>query len=426
MQSAKVNEETVKASAFDWKSLLSAKGASAATAAAVLVAGAVTFGVSSSIAESQKVISGVQADGASISGLNEEGTRRAFEGIASSKIHTINFTYGDKTFSIQPSDINWTPNVDEATKNALSYGRSSNSSIDNLKDQIQTALNGREVNLTANYDENLLNEKLNAIAADINCQPINAYCDLDNSGNVVKYAGVVGKHLDTEAIAQSLKDPLNSLNVQDNIELTPEETQPFVTTEDIEQIDSVLGQYTTSFYLGDRGDNISLAASSINDTLLKPGWTFSFNDVVGERSYSNGYKTAGVILNGRPAQGVGGGICQVSSTLYNAVLLAGLTPTERTPHYFPSSYIASGRDATVAYGQIDLKFRNDLPHNVYVLAYTYGPRITCYILGTKADLDGNTIRIETAGSHMNPSVYRVYYKDGQVTKDEFLHTDSYH
>ena len=418
--------ETLKASAVDWKSLLSLKAASIATAAAILIAGVTTFGISKSVADSDKVILGVKSEGVKLSGLSENGTKNFFEKQASEKIKPLTFSYGDNTFTIQPSEIKWAANIDDATQEAFNYGRNSSSTVSNLKDQIRCALNGRNVVLTAAYDENLLNEKLNEIANQINCQPVNAYCSLDSNGNVLKYAGIIGKKLDTAKIAESLKNPLNSLNLQDNIELNPEEILPFVTTEDIMPIDSIIGQYTTSFSPGDRGDNIATAAYELNDKLVKTGWTFSFNNTVGERTYSAGYKNAGVIINGELAQDVGGGVCQVSSTLYNAVLLAGLTPTVRTPHFFPSTYVAAGRDATVADGLLDFQFRNDLPHNVYMLTSTGASTVTIYILGAKSDLNGADIRIEREGSDMMPSVYRVYYKDGQVIKDEFLHTDTYH
>ena len=418
--------QSVKAEEYDWKALFSVKGASALTAAVTLITGVTAFAVSNSITNSQRVVTGVKSEGVEISGLSENGTRKHFTNLANEKSKPLKFTYGDKTFSIAPTEINLTPNVEEATREAFNYGRSSNSTIANMKDQIKCALNGRNVALTAAYDENLLNEKLNAIAAQVNQQPVNAYCTLDSNGNVLKYAGIIGKKLDTEKIAESLKTPLTSLNIPNNIDLTPEDIMPFVTTEDVTPIDSIIGQYSTSFYQGDRGDNIAIAAYALNDKIVRPGWSFSFNETVGERTYSAGYKNAGVIINGRPEVDVGGGVCQVSSTLYNAVLLAGLTPTVRTPHFFPSTYVAPGRDATVADGQIDFQFRNDLPHNVYLLASTYGSTLTVYVLGTRADLNGADIRIEREGSTMAPSVYRVYYKDGQVIKDEFLHTDVYH
>ena len=418
--------QSVKVEDFDWKALLSVKGASALTAMVVMFAGVTAFAVSSSITNSQRVIVGVKSEGVEISGLSENGTRKYFSELADEKTKPLKFSYGEATFSIAPTEINLTPKVDEATREAFSYGRSSKSSIANMKDQIKVAVNGRDVKLTAAYDENLLNEKLNSIAAQINRQPVNAYCNLDGNGGVLKYAGIIGKKLDTEKIAESLKTPLTSLEIPNNIELIPEDIMPFVTTEDVMPIDSVIGQYSTGFHQGDRGDNIAIAAYALNDRLVKPGWTFSFNDTVGARTYSAGYKNAGVIINGRPEVDVGGGVCQVSSTLYNAVLLAGLTPTVRTPHYSPSTYVEPGRDATVADGLLDFQFRNDLPHNVYLLASTYGSTLTVYVLGTRADLNGADIRIEREGSAMAPSIYRVYYRDGQVIKDEFLHTDVYH
>ena len=417
--------QSVKVEDFDWKSLLSVKGVSAVAAIAVMFVGATAFAVSSSITSSERVITGVKAEGIEISGLSESGTIKYFNDLASEKIKPLTFSYGDRTFSITPAEINLKPNVEEAVDEAFSYGRSSNSLIANMKDQIKCALNGRNVTLTAVYDENLLNDKLKAIADQINCQPVNAYCLLDSNGGVSKYAGVIGKKLDTETIANSLKIPLTSLNIPNNIVLTPEDIIPFITTEDVMPIDSIIGQYSTRFNPGDRGDNIAIAAYALNDRIVKPGWTFSFNDTVGERSYSAGYKNAGVIINGRPDIDVGGGVCQVSSTLYNAILLAGLTPTVRTAHFAPSTYVEPGRDATVADGQIDFQFRNDLPHSVYLLTGVYNSTLTVYVLGAKSDLNGADIRIEREGSAMSPSIYRVYYRDGKVIKDEFLHTDVY-
>ena len=416
--------QMLNADTFDWKSLISLKGVSIATAAVVLTAGITVASISKSTADSGRVIMGVKSEGVELSGLSENGTRKFFEKVSNDRIKPIKFSYGEQVFTVEPAEINWNAKIEEATREAQSYGRGG-SITTNLKDQLRCALNGRNVTLTAAYDENLLNEKLNAIAAQINCQPANAYCQFDGNGNIIKIAGIIGKKLDTAKIAESLKTPLNTLNLTGTINLEPEEIMPFVTTEDIAQIDSVLGQYSTNFNQGDRGDNIALAAESLNEKLVKTGWTFSFNDTVGERTYSAGYKNAGVIINGQSAQDVGGGVCQVSSTLYNAVLLSGLTPTMRTPHYSPSTYVAPGRDATVADGLLDFKFRNDLPHNVYLLAGAYGSTLTISVLGTKADLNGESIQIEREGSAMAPSIYRVFYKDGQVVKEEFLHTDVY-
>lgn len=416
--------ETSEVAKFNMKTFLSTKGA-AIVAATVAAVGVGTLIVSSSVADSNSIVPGVRGEGQAIGGMDKRAAEKVFSDVAAQKVHKLTFRYGTQEFEITPEDIALTAQIDKATQEAFHYGRGS-STIGNLNDQIRCVLNGRDVKLTAQYDSALLDEKLADIAAQIHQDPVNAVCRLAEGNVIEKIPGVIGKKLDTEKLAESLREPLTTLNLpKGTIELVPEDILPFITTEDIAAIDSILGTYSTYYYPGDRGDNIWLAASSISNKIVKPSWTFSFNDTVGERTWDNGYKVAGVIVNGRPAEDYGGGVCQVSSTLYNAVLLAGLTPTDRTPHFFQSTYIAPGRDATVADGQIDFKFRNDFPHNVYLIAEAYGSTISVYVLGTKADLGGAEISLETEGSGMSPSLYRVWRNDGQVIKDEFLHTDVY-
>ena len=418
--------EVLNAEGWSWKSLVSLKGVTAITLAAVSVAAAGTLAVSSSLASSDKIVSGVRFEGTELKGLSAPAAEKFFQKAANKKIHPLTFTYAGRDFEVTPAEIGLNPNVKKAVDEAESYGRGSGTLI-NLRDQIRCAMGGREVTLTAEYNEELLKQKIDDIAAQIYTQPANASVNFYDNGVIEHIPGVIGKKLDSEKVAESLKEGLLALNLPSGkIELQPEEIMPFVTTEDIQNIDSVIGSYSTNYYPGSRGDNIWLAANSLCDKIVKPGWTFSFNETVGERTYAAGYQNAGVIINGQADVGVGGGVCQVSSTLYNAVLLAGLTPTERTPHYFKSSYIGAGRDATVADGLIDFKFRNDLPHSVYLKAYASGSTLSIYVLGTRADLNGANISIEREGSEMAPSVYRVYTKDGQVIKDEFLHTDTYH
>lgn len=119
-----------------------------------------------------------------------------------------------------------------------------------------------------------------------------------------------------------------------------------------------LSTYTTRYNAGNynRSNNLELAAKAINGTILMPGETFSYNQTVGERTISAGYKAAGAYAGGKVVQDVGGGICQISSTLYNAVLLANLEVTDRSNHCFETSYVAAGRDATVNWGTVDFQF----------------------------------------------------------------------
>ena len=411
--------ETSEVEKFNLKNFLSTKGATIAVAAVAAV-GVGTLAVSSSVASGDKVVLGVRTEGQPIGGMDRAAAEKIFANVGAKKIHPITFRYEGEDFVVTPEDIGLTPLVEKATQEAMSFGRGG-STFGNFNEQVKCILNGRNVQLDAQYDAALLDQKLADIAAKINRDPVNAVCRLSGNG-IEKIPGVVGKKLNTQELAENLKTPLTTLNLPTGIiDLKPEEIQPFITTEDIAQIDSVLGTYSTYYYPGDRGDNIWLAANSVTDKIVKPSWTFSFNDTVGERTWEAGYKMAGVIINGKADVDYGGGVCQVSSTLYNAILLAGLTPVDRTPHFFQSSYIGYGRDATVADGQIDFKFRNDLPHNVYLIGEADGSQLTMYVLGTKADLGGSDISVELSGA----SLYRVWYNNGTEVKSEYLHTDTY-
>lgn len=137
--------------------------------------------------------------------------------------------------------------------------------------------------------------------------------------------------------------------------------------------------YTTSS--AERKSNISLAVKSLNNVFVDVGGEFSFNQTVGPRTENRGYKSAKIIVNGKFTDGVGGGVCQVSTTLYNAVLLAGLKITEYHPHSLPVSYIAPSFDAMVNSGSADLRFINNTHNPIIITATADGDRIKFTILG---------------------------------------------
>ena len=387
---------------------------------------AVFAGAAAFLAGDQRVVYGVRAENCDLNGMSKAEARQFFEKAGQLKLdhQVIQLTDGIRSWQIRPEEIRLSVNAEKAAEAAYDVGRSGRNPLENLLARIQCAKYGREIDMDAGYDEALLLAKLEAIAAEIHTDPVNAYCSLNSDGTVRQIAGIVGKKMDAKELCDKLAGPLKKLKLP-KLEIHPEDQQPFVRTEDIMGVDSVLASYTTYFSPGDRGDNIALAAGCLDGVLVKSGQIFSFNDTVGSRTYNAGYKNAGVIIEGRLEEDVGGGVCQVSSTLYNAVLLAGLEPTVRAAHFSPSSYCPPGRDATVADGLLDFKFQNQLPHNVYLISRAYGSELTIYILGTWSDLEGNTITLETEGSRMQPSVYRVYRRGGEVVEREYLHTDSY-
>ncbi|MGI6361740.1 MAG: VanW family protein [Bacillota bacterium] len=131
---------------------------------------------------------------------------------------------------------------------------------------------------------------------------------------------------------------------------------------------ALLGSYTTYFDAGliNRTTNIRLAAQAINNKVVKPGATFSFNSTVGPRTPAKGYKKAIIFQNGKQVQGYGGGVCQVSTTLFNAARSAKLTIVERHSHSLPVSYATPGNDASVYYGVTDFRFRNNTKNDILI------------------------------------------------------------
>src|SRR5205823_2528692 len=156
-----------------------------------------------------------------------------------------------------------------------------------------------------------------------------------------------------------------------------------VTADHLGSINTVLAAYSTSMGGSSRNrrHNIQVACQAIDGTVLMPGEVFSYNDTVGPRSERAGFRTAPVIIHGELVPGTGGGICQVSSTLYNVALLGGLKIVRRSHHQFPVHYVPPGRDATVAYGSLDLRFANSLPRPVALDVKTAGSRVVIHLYG---------------------------------------------
>lgn len=166
-------------------------------------------------------------------------------------------------------------------------------------------------------------------------------------------------------------------------------TKPKVTTSQIgsEAFPDLLATYSTKYDGGnvDRTTNLKLACQKINDKVILPGETFSYNKALGERTTAAGYKYAKVYENGEVVDGIGGGICQISSTLYNSVLMANMEVTERRNHMFVTSYTPAGRDATVVYGQTDFKFKNTRTYAVKIKASCSNGIATVSIYGIKEE-----------------------------------------
>ncbi|HZK85349.1 MAG TPA: VanW family protein [Desulfosporosinus sp.] len=219
------------------------------------------------------------------------------------------------------------------------------------------------------------------------------------SYKIVKDKFVVNPALSGQAVdIDKLISDIQKVSLSDvpnRIEIPMADVPAAVTTEAIQSLafDSIIGEYTTKFAVTEknRSANLAAAAKAMDRKVLRPGETFSFNGTVGPRLPGKGYKNAFVIINGEYVQGSGGGVCQVSSTLYNAVLLSNLAILERMPHAIAVSYVPQGQDATVNYPDLDFKFKNNTANVLYLRAEVIPGSLTLRIWGKKTE---KSIRIE--------------------------------
>ncbi len=205
-----------------------------------------------------------------------------------------------------------------------------------------------------------------------------------------------GRQVDEYLLLKNILSLLPALKTHEQISVAvPVKTlAPTITEKDLQQRHATLATFSTSYgsSLKERKHNVFLAASKLHGKTLYPGETLSFNACVGERTEQAGFLKAKVIEKGAFTEGVGGGVCQVSGTLYNAAVLSGLTITEYHQHSLAVSYLPPGRDAMVNYGTADLKIRNDFPHPVFLTAKADGNILSFTFYGAPT---GKTYALES-------------------------------
>ena len=312
------------------------------------------------------------------------------------KLENVDFNYNDKSWKVKSKDLNLSTDLDKTVENAYNLNRKS-AFFGNLSKTISANF-GKKSNLVVaiNYDKNKLKAEMEKIAKEIDVDVKDA--TLDISGEKVKVIpDSDGLKMDISKSMENFDNQTKKGNYKN--ELVVKATPAKVKKEQLANIDTNLGTYSTTFKTSqiNRSINIKLATDNISTVLLMPGETFSFNKHTGKRSKENGYKSAPVIMEGEMEEDYGGGVCQVSSTLYNSVLYAGLEIVNVKNHTIPSSYVPKGRDATVADSGIDFLFKNNLKHPVYIKNYVSGNQIVCNIYGSAEDKQNITISTKLDG-----------------------------
>jgi len=261
--------------------------------------------------------------------------------------------------------------------------------------------------------------------------PENAYYKLE--GNELKLVPhTMGRQIDRETLRKIVEEENSKEDAERVLPVTF--TEPEITSDVASSMlfRDELAKYSTTFQTRTQSEknrmhNISLAASKFNNYILMPDEEFSFNKIVGPRNEKYGYKEAHVFINGRVEDGVGGGICQAVSTLYNAVLLSDLKVVERRNHSFIVTYVPLGQDATAYYGGTDLRFINTTGWPIKITAQVDNNKITVIFRGTKTQPDKTVI---ISNKTLSRTPYKTKYVDdptlavGKIEKSQYG-TDGY-
>ena len=340
------------------------------------------------IAQNAKYAQGVSVEGKDISGLTYEEALDKLSGAIQEKIDQmqIEFTVRDQEVSLKPIETGIVSNLDSVLKEALLYqgkqdknfGVSYFAEPDTLKNTISKGSD----------DWNVAAKSAQVV--------VNTYADEDTKSTSAKISyeeEQTGYSVVEDELIATIEQKIKSKDFS-KFEAPVKEVQPKYTVDYFKDNLNVIGQYTSEFdhsplNKAGRVYNIWKMADVVNGVKIEPGETWSMNDEAGDRTEANGWALASGIENGVTQDVPGGGICQVSSTLYNAALRAELGIVERKHHSWPSDYMPMGLDATISTGSPDLKLKNDYDTSVYLIASVDGPSqsITVKVYGLPVERD---------------------------------------
>ncbi len=281
-----------------------------------------------------------------------------------------------------PVGIQLQVDVDKAVTVAFSLMRDQTVPYDTFMLQVQQIAAGVETAPAPDYNIDSVNRFIEYLSGYLDTPAVNSSITMEDN-QIVYTQEAMGRGIDRDSLVTTIlgTDPLSG----ETISIPIHDLEPSITREMLQSKFVLRGAYTTSFSdsTKNRKYNIRFGAEKINGIILKPGDVFSTNDTLGKRTRKNGWKNAGAYEGGEVVQQPGGGVCQLSSTLYNAALYADMEIVERRNHSMPVHYVDRGRDATInSIGNIiDFKFRNNTSSDVIIMAYTTGNTLHMEIYG---------------------------------------------
>lgn len=327
------------------------------------------YSVAKDLTDDRTFARGITVNGLDLSGMTFSDAQRRLERYCEDELSsiTVSLTYNGSIYEYSVLELGGVVDVADTLEKAFNIGKSADGSgsLENLS-------MSTELRLDIGVDREKLKDRINEIADAQNIPAKPAEAVFDKTTRTFTFTeGEPGLVINTEASADGIEAMFASGEFS-SFELISQE-QPQMSVEEVRENTKLISSFTTETTANyNRNVNINLMCEYVNGYVIEPGGILSINGLVGERTAEKGFMEAGAIIDGKLADEIGGGICQLSGTLYNAALLANMKIVERLPHTWPSDYLPAGLDSTLtmeANVQKDLKIQNPTEHPMYVAAW---------------------------------------------------------
>lgn len=377
--------------------------------------------------ENSVVCEGVYLDNINLSNLEKEDLVNILEKHYNEKLvnNKITLNYGEINQEINATDIGQYYDLEQIANEIMDIGKNKNK-FENFIDKVYIKMNKKALSFDGEFNNETLDEYIENIALLIDKEKQNPRASFVEDTIIVNDSEN-GLKVNKEELRKAIIENLNNDELNETVEIPVDVTKVSL-DEDIFKNMSILGTYETNLpdLTSGRTANIRLFSEKINGVILMPDEILSVDEQGGSRELSDGYTAAPGYVNNQVVQIVAGGICQVVTTLYNSVLYSDLEIVERAPHSLPVTYVPLGRDATLAKGVIDFKFKNNYKNPIVIQAYvTDNCTVKTSIWGINENVN-KTVEITAIQTGYKSSItYKNVYDCGNLVKSEILSEDRY-
>lgn len=336
----------------------------------------------------------------------------------------ITINYLNNSYTLNYSDLNPNFNIDEALDKAFKFGKDQGI-LERMK--LIKSPETKNYEISFKFNESRVDQIIEEIDKKLVKAPKNASIKMLEPGKFNITKEIIGVNYDRNTLKKEVLSTISDSSTSyEEINVKAEELKPEITQDMLKGVNTLVSSYSTSYNPNNKGrsHNIEVAAGQINEILLFPGQTFSFNEKTGKRDESKGYQTAPVIINNKMEDGLGGGVCQVSTTLYNAIIRCNLKSVSRRNHSLAPAYVKPGFDATVS-ESIDYKFKNTLNYPIFITSSAGGGKITFNIY---SDSTLKNIKYDLVSDVYEKEQAKINYKKdpslpkGKIEEDETPHS----